>query len=61
MAIGLLAAEDLESIEATLELLADPEAQERLRSAEAEVDAGDVLDEAAVRRLVAGEGPERAK
>ena len=59
--VVLLAAEDLESIEATLELLADPEAQARLRSAEAEVNTGDVLDEAAVRRLVRGEGPERAK
>jgi antitoxin YefM len=58
--VVLLAAEDLEAIEATLELLADPEAQERLRSAEEEVATGDVLDEAAVRRLVAGEGHEQS-
>lgn len=59
--VVLLAAEDLESIEATLELLADPEAQARLRSAEAEVDAGDVFDEAAVRRLVGGDGAQRSR
>jgi antitoxin YefM len=45
-------AEDLESIEATLELLADPEAQDRLRAAEADIAAGEVLDERAVRDLV---------
>lgn len=57
----LMAAEDLEAIEATLELLADPGAQARLRAAEAEVAAGDVLDEEAVRRLVDGKGPERSR
>jgi antitoxin YefM len=51
--VVLLAAEDLESIEATLELLADPEAQRRLRESEADVDRGDVLDEDAVRALLA--------
>ncbi|MDA8295266.1 MAG: type II toxin-antitoxin system Phd/YefM family antitoxin [Actinomycetota bacterium] len=50
--VVLVAAEDLESIEATLELLADPDAQERLRAAEADVAAGEVLDERAVRDLV---------
>jgi antitoxin YefM len=50
--VVLLAAEDLESIEATLELLADPEAQDRLRAADAEIAAGEVLDERAVRDLV---------
>ena len=50
--VVLLAAEDLESIEATLELLADPEAQQRLRESEADVGRGDVLDEAEVRRLL---------
>jgi antitoxin YefM len=34
----LLAAQDLESIEATLELLADPEAQERIRRSRADID-----------------------
>ncbi|MDA8313201.1 MAG: type II toxin-antitoxin system Phd/YefM family antitoxin [Actinomycetota bacterium] len=50
--VVLLAAEDLESIEATLDLLADPEAQDRLRAADADIAAGQVLDERAVRDLV---------
>ena len=50
--VVLLAAEDLESIEATLELLSDPEAQKRLQVAEAEVLSGDGLDEDALRKLV---------
>ncbi|MHB1446665.1 MAG: type II toxin-antitoxin system Phd/YefM family antitoxin [Acidimicrobiales bacterium] len=58
--VVLVAAEDLEGIEATLELLADSEAQARLQVAEAEIAAGDVLEEQAVRRLVGGEGPERS-
>jgi antitoxin YefM len=51
--VVLVAAEDLEAIEATLELLCDPEAQRRLKIAEAEVSAGEVLDEPAVRELLA--------
>ena len=51
--VVLLAAEDLESIEATLELLADPEAQERLQESERDVARGDVLDEAEIRALLA--------
>ncbi len=51
--VVLLAAEDLESIEATLELLADPEAQQRLLRSEQDIARGDVLDEAAVRALLA--------
>lgn len=50
--VVLVAAEDLESIEATLELLADPQAQERIRRAEADVARGDVLDEQDVRALL---------
>lgn len=50
--VVLLAAEDLESIEATLELLADPAAQERILAAQGEVHRGDVLDEGDVRALV---------
>lgn len=50
--IVLLAAEDLESLEATLELLSDPEAQSRIRSAEQDIEHGDVLDEGAVRALL---------
>lgn len=51
--VVLLAAEDLESIEATLELLADPEAQRRLHQSEQDIARGDVLGEAAVRALLA--------
>lgn len=51
--VVLLAAEDLESIEATLELLADPAAQSRLAAAERDIEHGDVLDEDAVRALLA--------
>ena len=51
--VVLLAAEDLESIEATLELLGDPEAQQRLQESERDVARGDVLDEAEVRALLA--------
>ena len=50
--VVLVAAEDLQSIEATLELLADPDAQDRLRAGEADIAAGEVLDERAVRDLV---------
>ena len=51
--VVLLAAEDLDSIEATLELLADPDAQERLRESDRDVARGDVLDEDDVRALLA--------
>jgi prevent-host-death family protein len=51
--VVLLAAEDLESIEATLELLADPEAQQRLQESERDVARGDVLEEGEIRALVA--------
>lgn len=54
--VVLLAAEDLESIEATLELLSDPEAQSRIASAERDIKQGDVLDEAAVRALLPRSG-----
>ncbi len=50
--VVLVAADDLESIEATLELLTDSAAQERIRRAEAEFARGDVLEEAEVRALV---------
>ncbi|MDQ4094230.1 MAG: type II toxin-antitoxin system Phd/YefM family antitoxin [Actinomycetota bacterium] len=50
--VVLLAAEDLESIEATLELLADTQAQERIAASEADFDRGDVLDEQQVRALI---------
>ena len=51
--VVLLAAQDLESIEATLELLADPEAQERIRRSHADIERGDVLNEDEVRALLA--------
>ena len=50
--VVLLAAEDLESIEATLELLADPDAQARVARSEQEIEEGQVLDESAVRGLL---------
>ncbi|MGH3494859.1 MAG: type II toxin-antitoxin system Phd/YefM family antitoxin [Sciscionella sp.] len=50
--VVLLASEDLESIEATLELLSDPEAMARLSSSERDIAHGDVLDERAVRALL---------
>ena len=51
--VVLVAAEDLESIEATIELLADPDSQRRVQLAEGDIAAGEVLDERAVRDLVA--------
>jgi prevent-host-death family protein len=51
--VVLLGAEDLESIEATLELLSDPAAQERLRRSQDDIEHGDVLDEEEVRAMVA--------
>ena len=50
--VVLLAAEDLESIEATLELLSDPAAQERLRRSQDDVERGDLVDEDEVRAMV---------
>lgn len=51
--VVLLAAEDLESIEATLELLSDPAAQERIRRSQREIESGDVLGEDEVRAMLA--------
>jgi prevent-host-death family protein len=51
--VVLLAAEDLESIEATLELLADPAAQERIQRAQDDVERGELLDEDEVRAMLA--------
>jgi antitoxin YefM len=48
--VVLLAAEDLESIEATLELLADPAAQERIAQARDEISRGEGLSIAEVGR-----------
>jgi antitoxin YefM len=51
--VVLLAAEDLESIEATLELLSDPAAQARIRRSQDDVEHGDVLDEDEMRAMLA--------
>jgi antitoxin YefM len=50
--VVLLAAEDLQSIEATLELLSDPHAQQRIAAGEADFARGDVLDEQQLRALI---------
>ncbi|MHB1536111.1 MAG: type II toxin-antitoxin system Phd/YefM family antitoxin [Acidimicrobiales bacterium] len=59
--VVLMAAQDLESIEATLELLGDPDAQARLRQAEQDVARGDLLDEKGVRALLASRRAETAE
>lgn len=41
--VVLISAEDLESIEATLELLSDPAAQQRLAESQQEIDRGEGL------------------
>jgi len=50
--VVVMAVEDLESIEATLELLGDPQAQERVRQSEAEIERGEFLLEDEVRALL---------
>ncbi len=50
--VVLISAEDLAGIEATLELLSDPAAQERVRRAEAQVQSGDVVEEDELRGLL---------
>jgi antitoxin YefM len=59
--VVLIAAEDLESLEATLELLADREAQERIERADEDIANGDFLSEAAVRGLLSERGPKVAE
>ncbi len=44
---------DLEALEETLDVLSDPAAMQRLRAGEAAVAAGDIVDEAGLRNLVA--------
>ena len=56
--VVLMAAEDLESIEATLELLSDADAQARIALAEQDIALGDVLGESEVRALGAERKPE---
>ena len=50
--VVLIAAEDLESIEATRELLSDPDSRQRLSRSEQDIARGDVLDEAQIRALL---------
>ena len=50
--VVLISVEDLESIEATLELLADPAAQRRLRKAERDVAAGRGVDADGLREAI---------
>ncbi len=49
----LISPADLEALEETLDVLSDSAALERLREGEAAVAAGDVVDEAGLRELVA--------
>lgn len=51
--VVLLAAEDLESIEATLELLADPAAQQRIAQSQQEIARGEGLSVDQVEQLMA--------
>ncbi len=51
--VVLLSAQDLESLEATIELLSDAAAMERLKEADAAVAAGDVTDAEEMARLMA--------
>ena len=41
--VVLIAAEDLASLEATLELLSDPEAMARVRQAQSDIESGDFI------------------
>ena len=51
--VVLLSAQDLESLEATIELLSDATAMERLEETDAAVAAGDVTDAEEMARLMA--------
>lgn len=52
---------DLEALEETLNVLSDPLTMSRLREGEAAVAAGDVLDEASLRELLARSPTERGR
>jgi prevent-host-death family protein len=54
--VVLISADDLESLEATLELLADHAAQARIARADEDIAKDDVLDEEAVRALLSQGG-----
>jgi antitoxin YefM len=52
----LISPADLEALEETLDVLSDPEAMRRLREGEAAVAAGELVDEAGLREIVARRG-----
>ena len=54
--VVVMSAADLEAIEATLELLADPEAQERIAQGRREIEGGSGMDRGAVERIVRSAG-----
>jgi antitoxin YefM len=45
----IMSPDELESLEETLDILSDPKAMREIRKAEAAIDAGDVVDAAALR------------
>ena len=57
--VVVMSAADLEAMEATLELLADPAAQERIAQGRREIEAGSGLDRDAVERIVRSAGGHR--
>jgi len=57
--VVLMSAEDLESLEATIEFLGDVEAQRRVAASEADIKRGDVLDETQLRALLRDGNPGR--
>lgn len=52
--VVLMAADDFESLEAAAELIDDPEAQQRLAIAEAEIAAGDGIDHEGLAEAMGG-------
>lgn len=50
--VVIMAAEDLESLEATIELLSDPAAQARIAEAEREIARGELVTEGELRALM---------
>lgn len=51
--VVIISAEDLESMEATIELLSDPAAQARIAASEAEIERGETVGEAEMRAALA--------
>ena len=59
--VVLMSTVDLESMEATLELLSDPAAQERVRQANADIAAGQYVEEEAMADLMARRRREKTR